>query len=240
MRPPTDTSELEFFATPEHECSYLDEQSATTLFADPRHPKDTALYTVLSQNGFRRSGTHVYRPYCKTCSACVPVRVATREFTPNRAQRRTLKKNGDVRVLAREPRLRDDHFDLYHRYITHRHAGGGMENPTREQFLEFLTSEWSETVFYEFRAEQRLLAVAVTDHLRDGCSAVYTFFEPDEPSRSLGVYTVLWQIAEIARLGRPWLYLGYFINDCRKMSYKNQYHPQEHFVGNQWEPVSRP
>jgi arginyl-tRNA--protein-N-Asp/Glu arginylyltransferase len=228
------TNKLDFFATPAHTCSYLPEREATTLFADPKFPKDTDLYTLLSMNGFRRSGRHVYRPYCKACRACIPIRVPVRDFMPKRSQRRVLRRNADLHVITREARLRDDHFRLYQRYINHRHKGGGMENPTREQFVEFLTSDWSDTVFYEFRHGEQLLAVSVTDHLRDGCSAAYTFFDPDMPNRSLGVYTILWQLGEVARLGRHWLYLGYLINACQKMKYKREYQPQEHLIGNEW------
>ena len=226
---------LDFFATPEHACSYLPERRATTLFADPSFPKDTHLYTLLSQNGFRRSGQHVYRPYCKSCNACVPVRVPVKDFVPKRSQRRVMQRNADVHVVAREAKLRDDHFALYHRYINQRHRDGGMDNPTREQFVDFLTSDWSDTVFYEFRVREQLLAVSVTDHVLDGCSAVYTFFDPEHARRSLGVYTLLWQILEVRRLGKEWLYLGYLINECRKMSYKQEYRPQEHLVGKQWQ-----
>ena len=234
------SNNLDFFATPEHTCSYLPEREATTLFADPQFPKDAQLYTLLSQNGFRRSGAHMYRPYCKSCQACIPVRVCAREFEPRRSQQRVMNRNRDVQVIAREPKLRDDHFALYHRYIDRRHHGGGMDNPTREQFMEFLTSDWSETIFYEFRSADTLLAVAVTDHLVDGMSAVYTFFEPEETARSLGVYTILWQITEVLRLGREWLYLGYLIDACQKMRYKREYQPQEHFVGKAWIRAGQP
>lgn len=231
---PKPANNLEFFATPPHPCNYLPKREATTVFADPEFPKDTHLYSLLSMNGFRRSGRHVYRPYCKACHACIPVRVPVREFVPKRSQRRVLRRNADVHVVTREARLRDDHFRLYYRYINRRHQGGGMENPTREQFVEFLTSDWSDTVFYEFRCNEQLLAVSVTDHLLDGCSAVYTFFDPEQPHRSLGVYTILWQLGEVARLGLDWLYLGYMIDACQKMSYKREYRPQEHLIGKQW------
>lgn len=225
---------LAFYATPEHECSYLPPRQATTLFADPRFPKDIRLYTMLSRNGFRRSGEHIYRPHCATCQACIPIRVPVDQFSLKRSQRRAWNRNRDIYVNACEPRLRDDHFSLYHRYIHARHRGGGMDNPTREQYVQFLTSPWSDTVFYEFRRQGQLMAVSVTDTLLDGLSAVYTFFDPDMAERSLGVYTVLWQIEEAKRLQKEWLYLGYLIHASPKMAYKGQYLPQEQFIDNQW------
>ena len=225
---------LAFYSTPEHACSYLPSREATTLFADPRFPKDIELYTLLSQNGFRRSGEHIYRPHCESCRACIPVRVSVNRFAPNRRQRRAWRKNHDLSVNACEAAIKDEHFELYRRYINARHRGWGMDNPSRAQYSQFLTSTWSDTTFFEFRNNARLMAVSVSDTLSDGFSAVYTYFEPALPQRSLGVYTVLWQIEEARRRGKNWLYLGYLIHRSQKMSYKSQYHPQEHFIENQW------
>ncbi len=225
---------LAFYATPSHQCSYLADREATTLFADPGFQKNVHLYTILSRNGFRRSGTHIYRPNCEHCQACIPTRVPVNEFKPSRTQRRVWRKNSDLQVIPRESRIREDHYELYRRYINTRHPGGGMQNPTKEQYVEFLTSPWASTVFYEFRLGHELMAVAVTDRLLDGCSAVYTFFEPSHNARSLGVHTILWQLREARRLGLQWLYLGYLIEESTKMSYKRAYRPQEHFRDGRW------
>ena len=222
------------FATPAHACSYLPGRDATTLFVDPDFPKDIGIYTLLSRNGFRRSGEHVYRPNCEACAACVPVRVPVAEFRPRRSQRRTLKDNRDLRVVPRESHFCEEHFLLYSRYLSARHANGGMDNPTRKQYREFLLSSWSETLLYEFRLGGHLLAVAVADHLSDGLSAVYTFFDPDASARGLGVYAVLWQIEAARRAGLDWVYLGFAIEGCRKMEYKRAYLPQERYEKGRW------
>lgn len=109
-----------------------------------------------------------------------------------------------------------------------------MENPTPRQYLEFLTSPWSETTFYEFRRGEELIAVSVLDRLVNGFSAVYTFFEPGQPRRSLGVYTILWSIEEARRQGLEWLYLGYWVDGSPKMRYKREYQPQEQFRSGRW------
>ncbi|GMQ76201.1 MAG: arginyltransferase [Gammaproteobacteria bacterium] len=227
-------AKLLLFATPAHECSYLPGSAATTLFVDPEFPKDPDIYTLLSHNGFRRSGEHVYRPNCPDCSACVPVRVPVEKFTPRRNQRRALRDNRDLRVVARESGFCEEHFLLYSRYLGARHGNGGMDNPTRKQYREFLLSSWADTLQYEFRLAGHLVAVAVTDHLVDGLSAVYTFFDPDFSRRALGTYCVLWQIEETRRLGREWLYLGYWIADSPKMLYKQEFQPQERFIRGRW------
>lgn len=225
---------LLFFATPEHPCSYIPGRQATTLFADPGHPKDARLYSQLSHQGFRRSGRHIYRPRCRTCRACVPVRVPVAEFLPRRSQRRAWQANSDLRVRRLEARFRAEHFALYCSYINTRHPGGGMENPTPQDYVEFLISPWTETRFFEFRAGERLVAVAVADLLDDGLSAVYTFFDPKCAARSPGVFALLWEIEEARRLGLEWLYLGYWIAESSKMRYKREYQPQEHLVKGHW------
>jgi len=234
MKQAKELDRLLFFATPPHECSYLPGREATTVFADPGYPKDAWLYTVLSENGFRRSGQHIYRPRCQSCAACIPVRVAANEFKPRRRQRRTSKKNRDLTVVRRVDEFREDHFTLYQRYLTTRHPGGGMDDPSPRQYMDFLTSPWSETMFVEFRKDEELLALAVADRLVDGLSAVYTFFDPDSSWRSLGALAILWQISEVKRLGLSWLYLGYWIDGSPKMAYKSEYHPIEQYRGGRW------
>ena len=225
---------LLLFVTPPHQCSYLRDESATTAFVDPSYPKDPWLYSMLSRLGFRRSGEHVYRPACHDCHECVPLRLPVREFRPRRSQRRTWRANRDLTVVERDDRFRDEHFDLYRRYLAHRHPGGGMDNPTPRAYLEFLTSSWAETVFCEFRYRNELLAVSVTDCLPDALSAVYAFFAPEHERRGLGSYAILRQIELARRRDLEWLYLGYWIEACAKMSYKQHYLPQERLVDGAW------
>ena len=228
------SAKLLLFATPEHECSYLPQQGATTLFVDPDFPKDPEVYTLLSRNGFRRSGEHVYRPDCRSCKACVPVRLPVREFRPRRAQRRAWRANDDLRASTKPARFEQAHFALYRRYLRARHPGGGMDDTSPKQYREFLLSSWADTVLYELKLGEHLMGVCVTDRLVDGLSAVYTFFDPDLPWRSLGTYCILWQIAEARRLGLDWLYLGYWIADSGKMTYKVNFRPQERFIDGAW------
>lgn len=239
MKSITLPNQLVFFATPAHACSYLPGQEAVTVFVDPGYPTDRRLYMVLSQQGFRRSGPHIYRPRCPTCHACTPVRVRAAEFRPRRSQRRTWQKNQDLSVTIQAPTFTLEHFSLYRRYLESRHKGGGMDEATAEQYIEFLTSSWSQTDFCEFRLGQKLLAVAVLDHLEDGLSAVYTFFDPTVPQRSLGVFAILWSIAETRRRALDWLYLGYWVKACRKMDYKREYQPQEHLCHGRWRPAAK-
>ncbi|MCG3169957.1 MAG: Aspartate/glutamate leucyltransferase [Pseudomonadales bacterium] len=225
---------IRVFATYPHECSYLDGEVATTLFVDPATPIDTHIYSQLSSIGFRRSGPHLYRPHCGACNACIPARVPVDRFRPDRSQRRVLARNTDLEARTVASIDSELHFGLYSRYIRSRHSDGDMHPPDRAQYDSFLTREWGCTSYVEFRAADRLLAVAVLDRLDSGLSAIYTFYDPAEDRRSLGSYVILWQIAHARQLGLAAVYLGYWIRDCRKMSYKTRFRPVELLVNGQW------
>lgn len=225
---------LEYYLTPEHACNYLPGRQARTLVADPGFPLDRAYYTWLADKGFRRSGSYVYRPNCHGCQACVPVRIKVNEFSMSRSHLRTWRRNQDLCIHATPAHFKNEYFDLYHRYINTRHKDGGMENPTPSDFMQFLTCDWGETLFYEMRLDKRLIAVAVADRLDNALSAVYTFYDPDEHKRSPGIFAILFEINEAARLNLPWLYLGYWIAGCDKMHYKNRFSALQYFHGNHW------
>jgi arginine-tRNA-protein transferase len=226
---------LSFFLSQPHRCSYLPQRQAVTLFADPDAEISRQQYTILSRYGFRRSGRFIYRPRCPDCSACIPVRVPVDEFRPRRAQRRTWQRNRDVTVQRTAAGFDPEQFALYRKYIEARHPDGGMNEDDPERYLEFLTSAGIDTAFYEFRVDRALLAVAVTDHLEDALSAVYTFFDPGLQARSLGVLAILWQIELAKTLGLSWTYLGYLIQECRKMAYKDEFRPLEGFIDGEWQ-----
>ena len=234
MTEPPNAPRLGFFTSPPHECGYLPGREAVTMFADPRINLSVEAYTWLSAHGFRRSGTHVYRPHCAACNACVPVRIPVREFRANRAQRRTLAQNADIEVRARPARFEREHFQLYERYLQARHPDSHMDATNPSAYMSFLTAPWCDTTFHEFRRDDELLAVAVVDRLGDGLSSVYTFFSPAHAARSLGRLAILKQMEWAAAAGLPWVYLGYWIRECRKMAYKHEYAPLEFYVNGAW------
>ncbi|MBI2381084.1 MAG: arginyltransferase [Gammaproteobacteria bacterium] len=231
------TEPLKFYATPPHACSYLPQETAVTAFVDPEARLTPGLYSALALHGFRRSGEHIYRPHCGSCQACIPVRIPVADFLAqslSRRFRRINAANADLDVRIRMAEFNPEHYALYARYVSLRHHDGDMYPPSETQYRNFLLSSWADTEFVEFRLAGRLLAVAVTDIMNNGLSALYTFYEPDEEARSLGTYAVLWQIDETMRRRLPHLYLGYYIRQCRKMSYKRHYRPQELLVNGQW------
>lgn len=233
--------QLAFYASRPHACEYLPGRESASLFADPDAAMDMGIYSELANLGFRRSGAHVYRPHCESCQACVPMRVPVAGFRPSRAQRRCVSANekSGVRAVIRDASFDEAHFALYRRYISSRHAGGGMDDPSPERYVEFLSSPWSETLFVEFRQQETLIAVSVLDVLAQGLSAVYTFFDPAFAALSPGRHGVLWAIAEARRRGLTYLYLGYWINGCAKMQYKQEYRPLELFLDGRWPSFDR-
>lgn len=228
---------LDFLMTPEHECSYLPGKSAKTLFADPHFPINGNIYTVLASIGFRRSGKHIYRPQCNHCHACIAIRLPVKKFIMNRNQRRNWKRNADLTITKFPAKFNKEHFELYQRYLASRHPDGDMNNLGADDYADFLITDWINTDFYEFKDTDKLLAIAVVDKLDDGLSAVYTFFDPDIAHRSLGRYAILTQIEEARKQNLEWLYLGYWIANCKKMHYKDEYQPLEYFYHDTWHRV---
>jgi arginyl-tRNA--protein-N-Asp/Glu arginylyltransferase len=231
---PLRDQELRFFATAPRACSYLSGRSAISVFADPDARLSPAVYQQLAGFGFRRSGNDLYVPACPGCSECIPVRIPVRQFRRSRNQQKIWNRNRDLGVTVLPPAYRDEHFDLYSRYLSGRHPGGGMDQPTPDDYMNFLTSSWCETVFMEFRLADTPVAVAVTDRLGNALSAVYSFFDPALPRRSLGTYSVLRQIELGRELGCDWHYLGYWIPGCGKMEYKNRFRPLQGYQQGNW------
>ena len=226
--------DLRLYTTQSHACSYLPEQQAQTLFIDPEFKVDQAHNTRLSELGFRRSGSHVYRPNCKNCQQCVSYRVLVQKFEPNRRFNKVLRRNADVTVVAVPSVADDEYFNLYQRYISERHGNGDMYPATREQYASFLLNQCEGTSYFALRSHGKLIGVMVSDLLENAVSAVYTYFDPEEEKRSLGTFAILWQISEANRLGLDYLYLGYWIRDCQKMKYKIEFRPAEMLVRQRW------
>ncbi len=228
---------IQFYLTAPYACSYLDGLEARSQVAAPAHLIGQAAYSRLIQEGFRRSGHYTYRPHCLGCKRCVPVRIDVAGFRPSRSQKRNFRRNQPLAAAILPLEFSDEHYELYRCYQRMRHTGGGMDLDDSEQYAQFLLSSQVSTSLVEFRDAEKLVMVAVVDRVDDGLSAVYTFFDPDLEKRGLGTYAVLWQVELARRLDLPYVYLGYWIKESRKMAYKTNYKPLQGLIEGRWTEI---
>ena len=219
-------------------CPYVPGRTERRIFADISGPTAAFSYDMLSEAGFRRSLGFAYRPACPTCNACVAVRIPVRDFAFLRTWRRVLARNVDLAVAWRPAQATAEQYDLFRRYQTSRHADGDMAAMDRSEFRGMVETGAIDTGVVEFRDPTgALLAASLVDRMSRGLSAVYTFFDPDHPGRSLGTNAILWMIREARETGLDHVYLGYWIAESRKMAYKSRFQPLEALTVEGWRPL---
>lgn len=227
-----------FYTSTPQQCPYLPDRMERKVLADLAVPDADTLHSCLSRAGFRRSHTLAYAPLCVGCSACIPIRLPVQRFMPSRTQRRVWQRNTDLTATLLPPTATQEQYDLFHLYLTQRHATGEMAAMTQRDYTVMLQDTPVDTRIIEFRDPTgALVAVSLTDVLEDGLSAVYSFFQPDMNHRSLGSYLILFLIQQTTLLQRPYLYLGYWIPQSPKMAYKSRFRPAEILRDDRWQEL---
>jgi arginine-tRNA-protein transferase len=227
-----------FYTTAPLPCPYVAGRTERKVVTELSGVSAESLHDRLSRGGFRRSHNIAYAPVCPSCNACVPIRIRAKDFSPNRTQRRIARLNADLTVAEVPPRATAEQFQLFQRYQQARHGDGDMASMSFYDYRAMVEDTPIDTCIIEFRdPKERLLGACLTDRLGDGLSAVYSFFSPDEDERSLGTQAILCLIERVTRLGLPHVYLGYWVQESRKMAYKSKFRPSEVLRNGQWQPL---
>ena len=236
----------QFYLTGPSPCPYLNNRQERKVFTHLVGEGAVQVNDMLTQGGFRRSQNIAYRPACENCRACVSVRVLVDQFRPTKSHKRILARNADLVGEVLPPSPSGDQFSVFRQYLDARHGEGGMAQMSALDFSLMIEDTHVNTRIVEYRkrgpdsgltgrGEGPIVAVALTDQLGDGHSMVYSFFDIDMESRSLGTFMILDHIERARRAALPHLYLGYWVESSPKMSYKTRFQPQEHLTISGWE-----
>jgi leucyl-tRNA---protein transferase len=230
-----------FFVTSPAPCPYLPGKTERKVFTELSGPHAGELNDALGRIGFRRSQSVAYRPSCLDCSACISVRVVASDFQPSATQRKMLRRHADLEVTACKPWTTDEQYELLRRYLKRRHPGGGMVDMDEGDFADMIEQSPVKTYVIEYREPSqggkpgRLVGACLTDQQADGLSMIYSFFEPEDSGRQgLGTYIILDHIIRAGRAGLPYVYLGYWVENSRRMAYKARFRPLERLGPNGW------
>jgi arginyl-tRNA--protein-N-Asp/Glu arginylyltransferase len=224
-----------FYTTAPLPCPYVSGRTERKVVTEITGPDADAVHDRLSRAGFRRSHNIAYAPVCPSCQACVPIRIPVRDFQPDRSLRRILRANDAIESYEAPPRATAEQFQLFQRYQQLRHGDGDMATMSFYDYRAMVEDTPIETFVVEYRdPDGRLVGACLTDKLGDGLSAVYSFFAPGLEKRSLGTYTILWLVERARSLDLPYVYLGYWVPESPKMSYKARFRPSEILAGGTW------
>ena len=224
-----------FYTTAPLPCPYVPGRTERKVVTEITGAEAESLHDKLSRAGFRRSHNIAYAPVCPGCNSCVPIRIPVAGFQPDRTLRRIAKANAGVEGFVMPARASAEQFQLFQRYQQARHGDGDMATMSFYDYRAMVEDTPIETWLVEFReADETLIGACLTDKLGDGLSAVYSYFAPGQDKRSLGTYAILWLIEKAKSLGLPYVYLGYWVPESRKMAYKARFRPSEVLTGGQW------
>lgn len=223
-----------FYLTKQSGCDYFPDRRESKTVTDLNGENAQEWANVLSRSGFRRSHGVCYAPSCPSCRACVSVRIRVGDFIPSKTMKKVVKRNAGVRTYAVPNIATAEQYALFKTYLSARHSGGDMEKMEYEEYRAMVEDSPVETELLEFRDGGRLIGVMLTDAFDDGFSAVYSFFDPAQDKRSVGMFMILELIRLAAEYGKSYVYLGYLIRGLSNMAYKERYRPLEYYLDGEW------
>ena len=226
---------IQFYTTTKYNCSYIDKMDAQSLVVTPYKSINQSIFQDLIEKGFRRSGQYIYKPNCKSCTACIPIRLPVQKFLFSKTQKRIYKKHGYFKVREAPLAFKQKHFDLYLKYQNKRHSYINNDQNSLDDYNDFLIKSNVKSKFIEFWDGDSLKIVSIVDIVSDGISAVYTFYDPDDEKVSYGTYSIIWLINWCKAQQLKYLYLGYWIGECDKMKYKTNFKPYELYIKGYWQ-----
>ena len=226
---------IQFYTTTKYNCSYIDKMDAQSLVVTPYKSINQSIFQDLIEKGFRRSGQYIYKPNCKSCTACIPIRLPVQKFLFSKTQKRIYKKHGYFKVREAPLAFKQKHFDLYLKYQNKRHSFINNDQNNLDDYNDFLIKSNVKSKFIEFWDGDLLKIVSIVDIVSDGISAVYTFYDPDDEKVSYGTYSIIWLINWCNAQQLKYLYLGYWIGECDKMKYKTNFKPYELYIKGYWQ-----
>jgi arginyl-tRNA--protein-N-Asp/Glu arginylyltransferase len=182
--------------------------------------------------GFRRNGNCLYSMRCPDCSSCTPIRLKVSTFSPNRNQKRALKKNSDLtfEILPLGPNL--ENLELCDRFLAARYPK--ENNSARGYFKDFFLNNIVSSGQIQYRLGGKLIGTTIVDMGYNWLNAVYFYFDPEESKRSLGTYNILHLLEICTEWDIEYLYLGYLINEVPAMSYKKNFRPHDILREGEW------
>lgn len=221
--------ELEIFEANNGSCPYLDARQWYS-YTFKSEKLDGSVYESLLAHGFRRSGKFFYKNNCPGCSECVAIRLNVANQTISKSQKRTWNKNQDLIVRWHPVKFDEESFDLYQRYSVQKH---GVET-SEKNYWDFLVNSAVDTIMMRYYLDSRLVGVGWLDLLPQSLSSVYFAYDLAFSKRRLGVFSVLKEMQLTKDLNRSFLHLGFWVKDCKAMSYKQQFKPHELLLDDIW------
>jgi arginyl-tRNA--protein-N-Asp/Glu arginylyltransferase len=230
--------EIKFYVTKNYSCGYINGQDAQSIVATPYKNVNSKNFKNLISQGFRRSGQYVYKPNCKNCKACIPIRLLASNFKASRSQKRLKKNLNELSVKLLPLNFNEEHYNLYVNYQNKRHPNNDKSEDNVADYNDFLINSNVHSKLVEFRLNNQLKIITIIDIIDNGISAVYTFYDCSDQKLSLGTMSIIWLLEYCKKESLPFLYLGYWIYESQKMKYKINFKPYELMIEGVWQEAT--